>query len=153
MKLLPQLQFKARLAHGGLSLLQGLASVVQVIVPGGGAAICFVVGKFVAGVVLVLITLAVIMRLVWRRKHAERVIAAKKLPLWAKALSFGSALAGSAALVEAVKLPVRFDQPGFSMANWLIVIVAIWFIYQGIRGLFRAWLQRPSSSVSLIEKQ
>jgi hypothetical protein len=153
MKLLPQFQFRTKLRHGWISLLEGIASAIQVIVPGGGAAICFAVGKFVAGFILVLITLAVIMRLLWRRRHAERVIAAQRLPLWAKALSLVSALVGSAVLVEAVKLPVRFDQPGFSMVNWLIVIVAMWFTYEGIRGLFRAWLQRPSRSVSLIEKQ
>jgi hypothetical protein len=153
MKWLPQFQFKTRLRDGGLAVLEGVASAMQVIVPGGGAAICFAVGKFVAGLVLALITAAVIMRLLWRRKHAARVLATQKLPVWATALSFLGALVGSAILVEAVKLPVRFDQPGFSMAYWLVVIVAIWFIHQGIRGLFKAWLQRPIRSVSLIEKQ
>jgi hypothetical protein len=140
MKLLPQFQFKARLRDDGLAVLEGLASAIQVIVPGGGAAICFAVGKFVVGLVLALITVAVIMRLLWRRKHVERVLATQKLPIWANALSFLGALLGSAVLVEAVKLPVRFDQPGFSMAYWLVVIAAIWFIHQGVRGLFKAWL-------------
>jgi hypothetical protein len=153
MKLLPQFQFKTRLRNGGLAVVEGLAAAMQVIVLGGGAAICFAVGKFVIGFVLVLITAAVVMRLLWRRRHAERVLVTQKLPMWANALSFLGALVGSAVLVEAVKLPVRFDQPGFSMAYWLVVIVAIWFIHQGIRGLFKAWLQRPSRSVSLIEKQ
>jgi hypothetical protein len=153
MKLLPQFQFKTRLRDSGLAVLEGLASAMQVIVPGGGAVICFAVGKFVVGLALALITVAVVMRLLWRRRHAERVLVTQKLPMWANALSFLGALVGSAVLVEAVKLPVRFDQPGFSMAYWLVVIMAIWFIHQGIRGLFKAWLQRPSRSVSLIEKQ
>jgi hypothetical protein len=152
-KLLPQFQLKTKFRHGCLSLLEGIASVMQVIVLGGGAAICFAVGKFVAGFILILITLAVIMRLVWRRRHAERVIAKQKLPAWAKLLSVLGALTGSAVLVEAVKLPVRFDQPGFSMVNWLIVIAAIWLINQGIRSLLNTWLQRPGRSISLIEKR
>jgi hypothetical protein len=151
--LLPQFQFKTKFRHGGHSLLEGVASVMQVIVPGSGAAICFAVGKFVAGFILILITLAVIMRFVWRRRQAERVIAAQKLPVWAKVLSVLGALIGSAVLVEAVKLPVRFDQLGFSMVNWLIVIAAIWFINQGIRSLLNTWLQRPGRSVSVIEKR
>jgi hypothetical protein len=153
MKLLPQFQFKTKFRHGWNSLLEGIASVMQVIVHGGGAAICFAVGKFVAGFILILVTLAVIMRLVWRRRQAERVIAVQRLPLWAKTLSFVGALIGSAVLVEAVKLPVRFDQPDFSMANWLIVIAATWFIHQGVRSLLNTWLQRPGRSVSLIEKR
>jgi multisubunit Na+/H+ antiporter MnhE subunit len=153
MKLLPQSQLTTRLRDGWIGLLEGIASAIQVIVPGGGSAICFAVGKFVVGLILAVITLAVIMRLLWRRKHADRVLAAQKLPFWAKALSFFGALVGAAVLVEATKLPVRFDQPEFSMAYWLIVLTAIWFIYLGIRSLFKTWIQKPTTSTGLIEKQ
>jgi hypothetical protein len=74
-------------------------------------------------------------------------LVAQKLPFWAKSLSFLGALVGSGVLVEATKLPVRFDQADFSMVNWLIVIAAIWFINQLLRNLFRTWLQRPAGSI------
>jgi amino acid transporter len=153
MKLLPRFPLKTKFRHGWHSALEALGSAMQVILPGGGAAICFAVGKFVAGFILVMITVTVVMRLLWRRRHAERVVAAQKMPVWATILSFVCAFIGSAVLVEAVKLPVRFDQPRFSMVNWLIVIAAIWFIHQCIRSLLKTWLQRPSRSVSPIEKQ
>jgi amino acid transporter len=153
MKILPQFQLTTRLRHGWLSLLEGATSAMQVLVPGGGAAICFAVGKVVIGLILAAFTLAVVMRLIWRRKHADRVIANRKLPVGAKVLSFFGAMVGSALLVEAPRLPVRFDQHGFSMMNWLVVVVAIWCIHQGILWLFRAWLERQSTAVSLVEKQ
>jgi amino acid transporter len=149
MKLLPKFQITTKLRHGGHSLLEAIASAIQVIVPGGGSVICFAVGKFVVGLILAAITLAIIMRLLWRRKHADRILVAQKLPFWAKTISFLGALVGSGVLVEATKLPVRFDQADFSMANWLIVIIAIWFINQVLRNLLKTWLRRLGATSGL----
>jgi hypothetical protein len=149
MKLLPKFQITTKLRHGGHSLLEAIASAIQVIVPGGGSGICFAAGKFVVGLILTAITMAIIMRLLWRRKHADRILVAQKLPFWAKTISLLGALVGSGVLVEATKLPVRFDQPDFSMANWLIVIVAIWFINQVLRNLLKTWLQKLGATPGL----
>jgi protein-S-isoprenylcysteine O-methyltransferase Ste14 len=153
MKFLPVFNLKTTLKDsvGGLIELAGMA--LQVAVPGGGAIICFAVGKFVAGLILVCITAAVAMRLLWRRKRADHVRHEQRLPAWAQFAAVLFALIGSGVLVEMTKLPVRFDQPDFAMSNWLVVIVAIVLLYGWCRSLLRTWLDRKSPSTSLVEKQ
>jgi hypothetical protein len=53
--------------------LQVLEAALQLGIPGVGAAVSFAVGKWVAGLVLAVIALAVLFRLLWRRKHADIV--------------------------------------------------------------------------------
>ncbi|MBS7806510.1 hypothetical protein [Variovorax sp. PCZ-1] len=153
MKLLPNFHLKSKLKDSANALLEVAGMALQVAVPGGGAAICFAVGKFVVGLVLVCITAAVVIRLLWRRKRADQVRHEQRLPVWAQFTVALTALIGSGALVEMTKLPVRFDQPGFTMSNWLIVIVAIALLYGWCRSLLRTWLNRKSPSTSLVEKQ
>ena len=50
-------------------------------------------------------------------------------PLWITLVSGGLAVIGSAAVVEAVNLPVRFDQSGFEKSNWLMIIAMILVFY------------------------
>lgn len=110
-------------------------------------------GKFVVGLALAFITAAVAMRLVWRRKRADHVKSQERLPVWTQIAAVLLALFGSGALVEMTKLPVRFDQPGFAMSNWLIVMIAIYLLNSWCRSLFKAWVNRKSPSSSLVEKQ
>lgn len=144
MKFLPSLNLKTKLKDSVSGLFDVAGMAVQVAVPGGGAAICFAVGKVVVGLVLACITAAVVMRLVWRRKRADQVHHEKRLPLWAQAIAALFALFGSGALVEMTKLPVRFDQPGFEMINWLIVIFAIALLNNWCRSLLKAMLNRKN---------
>jgi hypothetical protein len=141
---------RERLRGFGLGMLDIVSSGMQVLIPGGGAAISFAVGKWVAGLILVLVTAAVLMRLLWRRKHADRTRQERKLPVWAQCVAGMGALAGSAVLVEMTKLPVRFDQPGFSIWYWLIVVAAIWLLNSWLRGFMRSLL-RPKTTDLVIK--
>jgi amino acid transporter len=153
MKLLPTLNLRAKLQSSAGSALDIASSIAQVMVPGGGSVICFAVGKVVVGLILACITAAVVMRLVWRRKRADHAKSQERLPVWAQIAAVLLALIGSGTLVEMAKLPVRFDQPGFALSNWLIVMIAIYLLNGWCRSLFKTWLHRKSPSSSLVEKQ
>ncbi len=144
MKLIPHLNIKAKLRDTVSAFAEMAGSVIQVAVPGSGSAICFAVGKVVVGLILAAITLAVVMRLLWRRKHADRVRSSQRLPVWCKLVAILSALTVSAALVEMTKLPVRFDQPNFEIYHWLLVIISIVLFYSWGLSILRAWLNRSS---------
>ena len=152
MKLLPSLNLKAKIKESATGLMDVAQMIVQVAVPGGGSVICFAVGKVVVGLILAAITFAVAMRLVWRRKHADQTRSIQRLPKWAKLSCASGALVGSAVLVEMTKLPVRFDQPGFAMFNWLIVLLVILVLNAWFRGAVKSWINRPSAERSVTEK-
>jgi nitrate reductase gamma subunit len=130
--------------------LQVLEAAMQFGIPGVGATVSFAVGKWVAGLVLGVIALAVFFRLLWRRKHADRVSDESKLPLWTKLLALMSAVVSSAVLVEMTNLPVRFDQSGFSMLHWLIVVAVIFLLNGWFRSVFKSFTK--ARSTALIEK-
>ncbi|TAG24636.1 MAG: hypothetical protein EAZ37_15675 [Burkholderiales bacterium] len=153
MKFLPSFNLKTKIKDSANALVDLVGMAVQVTVPGGGSVICFALGKVVVGMVLACIAAAVVMRLIWRRKRADHVKSQERLPVWAQIVAALLALVGSGTLVEMTKLPVRFDQPGFAMSNWLIVIVAIYLLNSGCRSLLKTWLLRRSEEHSSIKHQ
>jgi len=140
--------------QGMRSLLSGAAQIVegafQLGIPSVGATVSFAVGKWVAGLILSLIALVILFRLLWRRKYANHVKHEKMLPLWAKLTALAGALVASAVLVEMTKLPVRFDQPGFSMLHWVIVSLVILLFNSWFHSLLKAFAK--TTSTALIEK-
>ncbi len=121
-----------------------VGAFIQIAVLGGGSAICFVVGKVVVGLILLAMMIAVVMRLLWRRKRADRMRSIQRMPVWCKVVASLTALSISAVLVEMTKLPVRFDQPNFEMYHWLLVIISIMLFYSWCISILRAWLNRSS---------
>ncbi len=142
MKFLSSWNLKTKLKDSATGLVDIAGMAVQVAVPGGGSVICFAVGKVVVGLILACVTAAVVMRLLWRRRRADRTKSQDRLPVWAQLVAAFVALVGSAVTVEMTKLPVRFDQPGFEMSNWLIVILAIALLNSWCRSLLKAMLNR-----------
>jgi hypothetical protein len=111
---------------------QGLAAVGS----GAGAAIALATGKLLLAGLLAMITCSIAVRLLLRRRRADQQRPPRPA-LWMQAASGLGAALLCAALVEAVKLPVRYDQPGFERSNWLIVLAALVLLYATLLGLLR----------------
>jgi hypothetical protein len=129
---------KHRMADGVLTLGEMLAQGLQVMVPGVGAGISLVLGKLILAAVLGIVCLSVVVRLTLRRKNVEGAPAQSASLVW-KWIAFLLALGLSAGFVEMTNLPVRFDQTGFSLWYWFIVVVVIFVTYH--------WAQQTFSKI------
>jgi hypothetical protein len=118
--------------------LGGLASVV-------GAPIALALGKLFLAAILAALALGIFLRFAGRRATPAPV--ASPTPGWVIAGSAAASLVEVAALVEAAKLPVRFDQPGFSQWNWLLVLVALWVAYALQVRLLKRLVRRSPRSI------
>lgn len=116
----------------GTSRLAGLGEFIgtglMVAGSGSGAAITLITGKFVLAGVLALVTLGVVLRFANRRR--ARTAPQLATPAWLHVSAALVSMLVCAVLVEAVKLPVRYDQPGFERTNWLIVLLALLVVYR-----------------------
>ena len=130
-----------------LVALEGAGALASVI----GAPIALAFGKLFLAAILAAIALGIFLRFAGRRAAPAPV--PLPAPWWVVSCSAAASLVEVAALVEATKLPVRFDQVGFSQWNWALVLVALWIAYalqvRLLKGLFRrssrsAESQRPS---------
>lgn len=137
-----QAQNTSRLAGFGEFIVTGLMAAGS----GAGTALTLITGKFVLAGVLALVTVGIVLRFANRR----RLRAAPPLPTpaWAHASAALVSLLLCAVLVEAVKLPVRYDQPGFERTNWLIVLLALLVAYRLQLGAIKAILLARSNSAS-----
>jgi hypothetical protein len=120
--------------------LEGLGGLASVI----GAPIALALGKLFLAAILAAIALGIFLRFAGRRATAAP---APPVPWWLTAASAAASLVEVAALVEATKLPVRFDQPGFSQWNWLLVLVALWVAYALQVRLLKRLVRRSSRSI------
>ena len=124
-----------------LVTLEGAGALACVI----GAPIALAVGKLFLAAILAAIALGIFLRFAGRR--AVPVPAPLPTPWWVVAFSAAASLVEVAALVEATKLPVRFDQAGFSQWNWALVLVALWIAYALQVRLLKGLVRRSSRSI------
>ena len=108
------------------ALLTG-ADILGLILSLAGASAVAFLGKAMLAVVLFAIALGFFLRLSGRRKLAAEP--KPSLPSWTRIASGLLAAAECAMLVEATNLPVRFNQPGFELWHWVLVVVALWVAY------------------------
>lgn len=104
------------------------ADVAGVFLSASGAAIVAFLGKLMLAVVLAAIALGFFLRIAGRKKLAA-VAAPARLGLRYQLASGAAAAVEVALLVEATKLPVRFDQPGFEPWHWALVVAALCLAY------------------------
>jgi hypothetical protein len=127
--------------------LEVLAEVVGLALSFSGASLAAVLGKLLVAGVLGAITLGFFLRLSSRR--AGRVALPLPTPPWVRPVAAALSVVEVAVLVEAVNLPVRFYDPGFEYAHWVLALVAFVVAYvlqvrllRSIRGKSRA-LESP----------
>jgi hypothetical protein len=106
-----------------LVTLEGAGALASVI----GAPIALFLGKLFLAAILAAVALGIFLRFAGRR--AVPAPAPLPAPWWAVSGSAAASLVEVAALVEATQLPVRFDQPGFSQWNWVLVLAALGIAY------------------------
>ena len=92
-----------------------------------GASLSFIFGRVAVAVLLAAVAVGIFFRFNSRAKGAATTEAA--LPLWVKTTSTILAALETGALVEAVNLPVRYDQPGFEMYHWALVGITFLALY------------------------
>lgn len=125
-----------KLGLGAGTWLETAGEALAALGSGAGGAVALVTGKLLLAALLGLVACGLVMRLLARRKLADRQRPLPPAPWMRLAAGIGAA-ALCAALVEAVKLPVRYDQPGFERSNWLIVLAALLVLYSLLLGLVR----------------
>lgn len=92
-----------------------------------GATVASVTGRFPVAVLLGALAVALILRL--SRRRAAASAAPPPLPVWMRPLAVLLSGAETAALVEAVNLPVRFNQVGFQYGHWALLALALLILY------------------------
>jgi hypothetical protein len=114
---------KRRIADGLLLA----ADIAGVVLAGSGAAVVAFFGKLMLAVVLGAIALGFFLRIVGRRQ--AQVVAPPPIPMWQHLASAALAAVQLAWLVEAANFPVRFDQAGFELWHWGLLVVALAVAY------------------------
>ncbi len=133
--------------QGGVLLV---AEAAGTLCSAAGVPIAAVTGKVYLAVLLALFGLGCGLRFVRLRRrllqppvHGAAVAKAPSAPAWLTPAVGLLSAAEVALLVEATRLPVRADQPGFDTANW-------WWVLAGLTVLF--WVQRGWLGERLVNK-
>jgi hypothetical protein len=112
------------------------ADVAGLLACGAGASVVLLLGKLMLAAVLAALALGFFLRLAGRRRPPP--LAPARPPAWYYGASALLAAVEVALLVEATKLPVRFDQPGFERWHWGLVLAALAVAYLVQLQIFRA---------------
>lgn len=126
-------KFRQGISNRLTILVDGLEIILLLL--GSGTAMVF--GKVLAAIVFALLAIGVATRFFRRRTV---VLALKPLPLWVSLVNGAIAVIGTAIVVEAINLPVRFDQAGFEKSNLLLVVAMLLAQYCISRAFFRRLL-------------
>ena len=101
-----------------------------------GVSLAALFGKLILAVLLGAIALGLFLRVAARRAGPRA--AEPATPRWVGPASALLSLVEAAVLVEATHLPVRFDQPGFELHHWGLVLVGVGVGYVAQARLLRA---------------
>lgn len=113
-------RFKLGVAEVIGATVEGLAGLGALI----GAPVAMVLGKLFLAVILGAVALGVFLRFANRQRRGAPTPVKIATPAWVHAVAALASAVEVAVLVEATKLPVRHDQPDFTQANWLLVLLA-----------------------------
>jgi hypothetical protein len=92
-----------------------------------GATVAAVLGKLLVGVILAGLAIGFVLRLKSRKAKLASPTNDPTAPVtgWARFTAGAVSIAEVALLVEAANLPVRFNQEGFHMGRWNLVLLAL----------------------------
>jgi hypothetical protein len=121
---------KQRLVEGLGVALEGLGFFGSL----AGASVSLFLGKLLASALFVLLAVGILNRFV-RRRRGERA-EEQRAPVWVLVVCVVLSIVEAGAVVEAMNLPVRFDQPGFEKSNLLLVVAMLLVFFHGQRYLF-----------------
>ena len=107
-----------------------------------GASVSLFLGKLLAAGIFVVLAVGILNRFV-RRRRGE--IAVQPLPVWISPVCAVTSILETGTIVEAVNLPVRFDQPGFDKGNLLLVAAVLLFLFVAQRDVLRRIFARRAS--------
>ena len=130
------------------SKLEVLAEGLGLAFAASGATVAAVLGKFIVGVVLAALAIGFLLRLKGRKSRAgSAAVAQNPQPTTTSRLVTGLISAVEvAALVEATNLPIRFDQSGFQMSHWFLVLLVFCAAYFLQQPLVLRLLNKPRQS-------
>jgi len=94
-----------------------------------GAAVAAVLGKLVIGIVLGVIALGFLLRLMGRQRSSGSVAQRSGTTLAPRLFTALVAVGEVVAVVEATNLPIRFNQEGFHMGHWYLVVLTFFAAY------------------------
>lgn len=114
-------RWRANLKERVHVLIVGVEAAVLAL--GSGLALMF--GKLLAAAVFGLLAVWVARRFFRLRGGASR----SGMPLWSLFAQAFVAIAAAGLIVEAINLPVRYDQAGFEKSNLLIVVALVLLFY------------------------
>ena len=117
----------ARLRSAVAARLDLLLDGVAVVFALSGATVAAVLGKLLVGVILAGLAIGFVLRLKSRKAKLASPTNDPTAPVtgWARFTAGAVSVAEVALLVEAANLPVRFNQEGFHMGHWYLVLLAL----------------------------
>lgn len=136
--------FKQRLVAGLGVALEGLGLLGSL----AGASVSLFLGKLFASALFVLLAAGILNRFVRRRRGG--MAAEQRAPVWVLLVCVVLSVVEAGAVVEAMNLPVRFDQPGFEKSNLLLVVAMLLVFFYGQRYLLLRSLAKtlPADALS-----
>lgn len=135
--------FRQRLAGTIALAFDGLLFVASL----AGASLSLFLGKLFASALFVLLAVGVLNRFV-RRRHGD-MNEGQRSPLWVLLVCLGLSVIETGIVVEAMNLPVRFDQAGFEKSNLLLVVALLLVLFYGQRYVFLRLLNRTRAANAL----
>lgn len=115
----------ARLRASIASKFDYLVDLLGVVGAASGATFAAVFGKVILGMVLAGFSLGFLLRLKGRGRVKESAIQKDAPSGTSRLVAATLALFEVAILVEATNLPVRYDQDGFQVGYWYLVVLAV----------------------------
>jgi hypothetical protein len=123
-------KLRASISNNFIYALEALCALFGI--SGIAGAIFF--GKMLLALILACLTVAVLFRLAGRRTPKTKTQA--DVPAWKRAITLLLSVICSALLVEAINLPVRFDQPHFDYLHWglaVALVVAFYLLFKRLQ--------------------
>jgi len=135
--------FRKRLA-GGLALaFDGVGFVASL----AGASVSLFLGKLFASALFAVLAVGILNRFVRQRRGEAKE--EQQSPIWIPLLCGALAIVETAIVVEALNLPVRFDQSGFEKSNWLLVTALLLVFFYGQRYVFHRLRSKEGAASAL----
>lgn len=128
--------FRQRVVGGLTVASEGVGFVASL----AGASVSLFLGKLFASALFVVLALGILNRFVRRRRND--LVKEQRAPVWVLVACVLLSIIEAGAVVEAMNLPVRFDQPGFEKSNLLLVVAMLLVFFYGQRYLFVRVLAR-----------
>ena len=135
--------FRKRLAGGLALVFDGVGFVASL----AGASVSLFLGKLFASALFAVLAVGILNRFVRRRRGEAKE--EQQSPIWIPLLCGALTIVETTIVVEALNLPVRFDQPGFEKSNWLLVTALLLVLFYGQRYVFHRLRSKEGTASAL----